>query len=256
MNRIFSFFHSTALFFLCVADEVNKKDDNTKTIRDDDVKVKIHGASGKIKIARAEKDDKDDDKDGKDDDKDDKDSKDIDTPDKTDDVDVEVKDSVEKKDSDSDKDDKDTDDDKDDDDFEDTNDDLLTFELDDIKEKGDNDKDVADDKHSVDSFKDVQFQFSPVQTNDRSFGIPAINVNLTGRLEDTDANVQIMVYLFRRAGSITFGNETFQVQPGTVKFNIKVRGQKMFAYNAFSCAIFYKKKHWGKAKNMYRFSQG
>ena len=133
---------------------------------------------------------------------------------------------------------------------------MLTFELDDIKEKDDNDKDVADDKHSVDSFKDVQFQFSPVQTNDRSFGIPAINVNLTGRLEDTDANVQIMVYLFRQAGSITFGNETFQVQPGTVKFNIKVRGQKMFAYYAFSCAIFYKKKHWGKAKNMYRFSQG
>lgn len=253
MKRIFSFFHSTALFFLCVADEVNKKDDNTKTIRDDDVKVKIHGASGKIKIARAEKDDKDDDKDGKDDDKDDKDSKDTDTPDKTD---VEVKDSVEKKDSDSDKDDKDTDDDKDDDDFEDTNDDLLTFELDDIKEKDDNDKDVADDKHSVDSFKDVQFQFSPVQTNDRSFGIPAINVNLTGRLEDTDANVQIMVYLFRRAGSITFGNETFQVQPGTVKFNIKVRGQKMFAYYAFSCAILISIKKTLKAKNMYRFSQG
>lgn len=234
---------------MCVADEVNKKDDNTKTIRDDDVKVKIHGASGKIKIARAEKDDKDDDKD-------DKDSKDSDTPDKTDDVDVDVKDSVEKKDSDSDsdKDDKDTDDDKDDDDFEDTNDDLLTFELDDIKEKDDLDNDVADDKHSVDSFKDVQFQFSPVQTNDRSFGIPAINVNLTGRLEDADANVQIMVYLFRQAGSLTFGNETFQVQPGTVKFNIKVRGQKMLAYYAFSCAIFY--KITGKAKNMYRFSHG
>ena len=209
---------------------MNKKDDNTKTIRDDDVKVKIDGPSGKIKIARAEKDDKDDDKD-------DKDSKDSDTPDKTDDVDVDAKDSIEKKDSDSDKDDKDTDDDKDDDDFEDTNDDLLTFELDDIKEKDGNDNDVADDKHSVDSFQDVQFQFSPVQTNDRSFGIPAINVNLTGRLEDADANIQIMVYLFRQAGSISFGNETFQVQPGTVKFNIKVRGQKMLAYYAFSFSI-------------------
>lgn len=239
MKRIFSSFHSTALFFLCVADEVNKKDDNTKTIRDDDVKAKIHGKSGKIKIARAEKDDKDDDKD-------DKDSKDSDTPDKTDDADVDIKDSVEKKDSDG-KDDKDTDDDEDDDDFEDTNDDLLTFELDDIKEKDANDNDVADDNHSVDSFKDVQFQFSPVQTNDRSFGIPAINVNLTGRLEDTDANIQIMVYLFRQAGSITFGNETFQVQPGTVKFNIKVRGQKMLTYYAFSGAIFY--KITGKAKN-------
>ena len=212
---------------MCVADEENKKDDNTKTIRGDDVKAKIYGTSGKIKIARAEKDDKDDDKD-------DKDSKDSD---KTDDADVEVKDSVEKKDSDS-KDDKDTDDDKDDDDFEDTNDDLLTFELDDIKEKDANDNDVADDKHSVDSFNDVQFQFSPVQTNDRSFGIPAINVNLTGRLEDADANIQIMVYLFLLAGPITFGNETFQVQPGTVKFNIKVRGQKKLAYYAFSCAIF------------------
>ena len=201
---------------MCVADEANNKND--RTIRANNVKARILGRSGKIMIARSEKDD-----DGKDDkdrdvaDKKDDDSKDgEDSKDSVDNKDAEYKDD---KDNDNDTDDKD---DKDDDDFKDDNEDLLSFELDEIKEKDSNDNDVADDKHSVDSFNDVNFKFSPVKTSNRLQGIPVINVNLSGHLEDPDADLEIMVYLFRQAGTIRFGNETFNVQPGTVKFNIKV----------------------------------
>lgn len=177
-------------------------------------------------IVRSDEDDKDDGKDGQDRDmdsdsdskgsKDGKDSADSkDSPDSDDKKDDDDKDRPDADDKD------DKDDDKDDDDFRDDNDDLLSFELDELKEK-DSDGNEVDDKHSVDSFSDVNFQFSPVKKGSRFHGVSVINVNLTANLADPKTDLGIMVYLFLEAGSIRFGNETFSVQPGTVKFNIKV----------------------------------
>ena len=158
----------------------------------------------------------DDDDDDKEDSKDDSDS------DKDDDKDDNDKDDKDDQDSDDDNDDKDDDDDDDDDeDFGDDNEDLLSFELDEIEEKDSQGNDV-DDKHSVKSFDDVKFTFGLVDRQATFQGIPVIKMNYSAYLPDPDATLEIIVYLFRGAGTITFGNETFAVQSGTVKFNIKV----------------------------------
>ena len=194
----------------CFADEVDN--DDVKTIRGTNVSARILARSGKLLIVRNDDDDDDDKEDSKDSEKDD-DAGDNDKDDKDDKDD---------QDSDDDNDDKDDDDDDDDDeDFGDDNEDLLSFELDEIEEKDSQGNDV-DDKHSVKSFDDVKFTFGLVDRQATFQGIPVIKMNYSVYLPDPDATLEIIVYLFRGAGTITFGNETFAVQSGTVKFNIKV----------------------------------
>ena len=195
----------------CFADEVDN--DDVKTIRGSNVSARILARSGKLLIVRNDDDDDDDKEDSKDSEKDD-DAGDNDKDDKDDKDD---------QDSDDDNDDKDDDDDDDDDDedFGDDNEDLLSFELDEIEEKDSQGNDV-DDKHSVKSFDDVKFTFGLVDRQATFQGIPVIKMNYSVYLPDPDATLEIIVYLFRGAGTITFGNETFAVQSGTVKFNIKV----------------------------------
>ena len=221
---------------MCFADERgNKHDDNDEkiTIRGSNVSARILGRSGKIMVVRNEKDD-DDDKDDKDnDDKDDRDGTDKDDKDDSDSKDDkdnrDGKDSPDDKDgsdgkddTDDDKDDEDDDDDDDDDeDFNDNNENLLTFELDGIEEKDADDNDV-DDKHSVDSFDDVKFTFGKVNKKSTLNGIRVTTVSLSTNFDDQKASLEIIVYLFNEPGSVKFGNETFAVQSGTVKFNIKV----------------------------------
>ena len=221
---------------MCFADEGgNKHDDNDEkiTIRGSNVSARILGRSGKIMVLRNEKDD-DDDKDDKDnDDKDDRDGTDKDDKDDSDSKDDkdnrDGKDSRDDKDgsdgkddTDDDKDDEDDDDDDDDDeDFNDNNENLLTFELDGIEEKDADDNDV-DDKHSVDSFDDVKFTFGKVNKKSTLNGIRVTTVSLSTNFDDQKASLEIIVYLFNEPGSVKFGNETFAVQSGTVKFNIKV----------------------------------
>ena len=221
---------------MCFADEGgNKHDDNDEkiTIRGSNVSARILGRSGKIMVLRNEKDD-DDDKDDKDnDDKDDRDGTDKDDKDDSDSKDDkdnrDGKDSPDDKDgsdgkddTDDDKDDEDDDDDDDDDeDFNDNNENLLTFELDGIEEKDADDNDV-DDKHSVDSFDDVKFTFGKVNKKSTLNGIRVTTVSLSTNFDDQKASLEIIVYLFNEPGSVKFGNETFAVQSGTVKFNIKV----------------------------------
>lgn len=171
-------------------------------------------------IVRDEKDDKDD-KEGSTVDSDSKDIKDGDKDD-TDD-----KDGKDDKDSNDDNDDKNDDDD--DEDFRDDNEDLLSFEIDEIEEK-DSDGNEVDDKHSVKSFDDVEFTFGHVDRQSMFQGIPAIKLNLSTYLSNPKANLEIIVYLFRGAGSVNFGNETFAVQSGTVKFNIKVGIKKLLLF--------------------------
>ena len=223
---------------MCFADEGgNKHDDNDEkvTIRGSNVSARILGRSGKIMVLRNEKDD-DDDKDDKDnDDKDDRDGTDKDDKDDSDSKDDkdnrDGKDSRDDKDgsdgkddTDDDKDDEDDDDDDDDDDdedFNDNNENLLTFELDEIEEKDADDNDV-DDKHSVDSFDDVKFTFGKVNKKSTLNGIRVTTVSLSTYFDDQKASLEIIVYLFHEPGSVKFGKETFAVQSGTVKFNIKV----------------------------------
>ena len=196
----------------CFADEVDN--DEVKTIRGSNVSARILARSGKLMIVRNDDDDDDDEEDGKDD----SDSKD-DKDDDTDDNDKDDKDGADDNDND-DKDD-DDDDDDDDEDFGDDNEDLLSFELDEIEEK-DSQGNEVDDKHSVKSFDDVKFTFGLVDKQADFQGIPVIKMNYSAYLPDPEATLEIIVYLFRGAGAIEFGNETFAVQSGTVKFNIKV----------------------------------
>ena len=184
---------------VCLADEVNKKDE-VKTIRGSDVSARMLSQSGKIMMVR-------------DDDDDDDDSGDGDGPDDNDDDD----------DNDVDDDDDDDNDDDDDEDFSDDNEELLSFELDEIEEKDADGMDVGErEGHSVDSFDNVKFTFSQVNSQSSYQGIPAINVNMSAFLVNQMATVDLIVYMFRRSGSVSFGSETFAVESGTVKFNIKV----------------------------------
>ena len=49
-----------------------------------------------------------------------------------------------------------------------------------------------------------------------------VNVNLTSYLSGPQAHLDIMVFLFLESGNVTFGNESFSVYKGSLKFNIKV----------------------------------
>ena len=183
---------------VCLADEVNKKDE-VKTIRGNDVSTRLLSRSGKIMMVRD--DDDDDDSGDGDDDNDDTDFND----------------------SDDDTDGDDDDDDDDDEDFSDDNEELLSFEVDKIEEKDADGMDVGKlEKHSVDSLDDVKFTFSQVDSKSSFQGIPVINVNMSAFFVEQMATLDLIVYLFRRSGSISFGSETFAVEGGTVKFNIKV----------------------------------
>ena len=178
----------------CLADEV-RKDDEVKTIRGSDVSTRMFSRSGKIMMVRDDDDDDDDDNDDND----------------NDDTD------------DNDDDDNDNDDDDDDEDFSDSNEELLSFEVEKIEEKDADGMDVGKlEKHFVDSLDDVKFTFSQVDSQSSFQGLPVINVNMSAFLVEQMATLDLIVYLFRRGGSVTFGSETFAVQSGTVKFNIKV----------------------------------
>ena len=236
----------TALVFVCLGDEANKKNDDVKTIRGKDVSARIHGRSGKIQIVRKDDDNGGTEDRGKDsgdgpdnkDSVDKKDDSDKDIPDKDskdrkggkdngkddrDDGKDKTNDGKDKKNDDKDDKNNDKDDDGDDDDFKDDNKDLLSFELDELKEKDADGNDV-DDKHSVDSFDDVIFQITPVGKRSKFQGLSVLNVNLSSsNLDGPKAKLGLIVYLFLEAGTVRFGNETFAVQSGTVKFNIRVR---------------------------------
>ena len=186
---------------VCLADEV-RKDDEVKTIRASDVSTRMLSRSGKIMMVRDDDDDDDDDNDNDDDNDDDTGDNDDDANDNEDD---------------------DDDDDDDDEDFSDSNEELLSFEVEKIEEKDADGMDVGKlEKHFVDSLDDVKFTFSPVDSQSSLQGLPVINVNMSAFLVEQMATLDLIVYLFRRGGSVTFGTETFAVQSGTVKFNIKV----------------------------------
>lgn len=77
-------------------------------------------------------------------------------------------------------------------------------------------------KHAVETLASQVFNLSPLDNTSTFQGIPVKNVNLTTTLNGPQAKLELMVLVFLRDGIVTFGNETFKVQTGTMKFNIKV----------------------------------
>lgn len=101
----------------------------------------------------------------------------------------------------------------------------LTFEVDEIAEVDAQGSEVGKTgakKHSVKSLANQEFTFTKVDNVSYYQGVKVINVNLTAYLDGPNATLYVMVYLFLENGNVTFGNESFAVFKGTLKFNIKV----------------------------------
>ena len=109
--------------------------------------------------------------------------------------------------------------------FSDSNDNQLTFEVDSIYERDAQGNEVGKTgpkKHSLNSLASQEFNFTKVDNVSYYQGIKVINVNLTAYLDGPQAALDVMVFLFLEDGNVTFGNESFAVFNGTLKFNIKV----------------------------------
>ena len=101
----------------------------------------------------------------------------------------------------------------------------MTFEVASITEVDQNGTEVGKSgaqKHAVNSLASETFTFTAVNNVSYFQGLKVINVNLTARLIKVNAELDIMLYLFLEDGNVTFGNETFKVFNGSLKFNIQV----------------------------------
>lgn len=114
-------------------------------------------------------------------------------------------------------------------DFSDDNEDVLTFQVDSLQEVDSLGIPVgvsgsSDRTHGLNSLaSQIQsFKFSALDNSSTYQKLPVKNVNLSVFLAGPQATLELMVMVFLRAGDVTFGNETFRVQSGTLKFNIKV----------------------------------
>ena len=77
--------------------------------------------------------------------------------------------------------------------------------------------------HAVKSLASETFTFTAVNNVSYFRGLKVINVNLSDTLGGgVNADLDIMLYLFLEDGNVTFGNETFKVFNGSLKFNIQV----------------------------------
>ncbi|KAL9988164.1 hypothetical protein ACROYT_G002572 [Oculina patagonica] len=110
--------------------------------------------------------------------------------------------------------------------FSKANEDRLTFEVDAVKEvdlQGEAVGTTGAAKHSVNSLASQSFNFTKVDNVSYYQGIKVINVNLSAYLDGPQATLDILVFLFLESGNVTFGNESFAVYKGTLKFNIKIK---------------------------------
>ena len=53
-----------------------------------------------------------------------------------------------------------------------------------------------------------------------------MNLNLDSYLTAAETTLKLEIYIFKEAGNVTFGNETFQVQNGTLKLCVKVCSER------------------------------
>ncbi|XP_078354973.1 skeletal aspartic acid-rich protein 2-like [Oculina patagonica] len=95
----------------------------------------------------------------------------------------------------------------------------FTLEVDYVKQK---DEDGGDVGKAVNSLASQDFTFSALKQNAVYQSIPAVNLNLDAFLTAPEATLKLELYIFKQAGNITFGNETFLVENGTLKILIKL----------------------------------
>ncbi|KAL9963225.1 hypothetical protein ACROYT_G032403 [Oculina patagonica] len=100
----------------------------------------------------------------------------------------------------------------------------FTFEVDSVKQLGRNGSKVGKD---VNSLANQDFTFSALNRSGSYQGLRATSLNLKAYLKDPQAWLQLSLYIFCQAGNITFGDETFGVENGTLKFFIKVCSSKV-----------------------------
>lgn len=118
------------------------------------------------------------------------------------------------------------------------NEDRLTFEVDEIKEIDSQENPVGTsgpNKHTLNGLASVSKNFTKVDNVSYYQGIKVINVNLSAYLPGPKATLDVLVFLFLESGNVTFGNESFTVYKGTLKFNIKVCSVLAAFYFIYSC---------------------
>lgn len=114
----------------------------------------------------------------------------------------------------------------------------MTFEVASITEVDQNGTEVGKSgaqKHAVNSLASETFTFTAVNNVSYFQGLKVINVNLTARLIKVNAELDIMLYLFLEDGNVTFGNETFKVFNGSLKFNIQLKGWTFCSVSDNNC---------------------
>ncbi|KAL9988167.1 hypothetical protein ACROYT_G002575 [Oculina patagonica] len=182
--------------FAADKDEINPAA-NTVTIRGNDTSVRIEGNTGKIRTLYFEQDDDDDD----------------------------------------------DEEEEEEEDFSDDNEDVLTFEVESLQEIDAQGMPVGMSggpsarSHGLSNLPaEIQkFTFSPLDNSSTYKGIPVKRVNLSVPLAGPQANLKLMVFVFLREGNIDFGNETFRVQTGTMKFNIEISDWNFCGMNNETC---------------------
>jgi len=126
-------------------------------------------------------------------------------------------------------------------DFTDDNEDLLSFQVESLQEKNSAGTNVGVSGpssqlwHGIKSLASQLFNLSSLDNSSSYEGIPVKNLNLTTFLSGPQARLELMVYVFLGDGIIHFGNETFRVQKGTMKFNIKISDWQFCGAPGVSC---------------------
>ena len=84
------------------------------------------------------------------------------------------------------------------------------------------DKDNNDVGKPVNNLANQVFNFSALDEEAVYQNISAVNLNLDSYLTAAEASLKLDIYIFKEAGNVTFGNESFEVQVGTLKLLVKV----------------------------------
>jgi len=105
----------------------------------------------------------------------------------------------------------------------------FVVEVDYVKQKDMNGRDVG---KPVPTLASQNFEFSQFNKDASYQGITAGNIDLMAYLKDPQATLKLGIYIFKEAGNLTFGNETYEVDKGIVKFVVKVENYTFCDGNA------------------------
>lgn len=95
----------------------------------------------------------------------------------------------------------------------------FTLEVDYVIQRDKDNKDVG---KAVNNLASQVFSFSDLDEDTVYQNISAVNLNLDSYLTAAQATLKLEIYIFKDDGNVTFGDEIFQVQNGTLKLLIKL----------------------------------